>query len=107
MSAPQRRKSLLAAHSVALHVQVVAPVPPSSVMVTCHTFKPDEPSVDVNFHQDPDGVQRLAEVLGVEATTRPHSKTSPQLYTAATAEVAGIPVKVWTLTDAPKTGGAS
>ncbi|MGQ5576035.1 hypothetical protein [Streptomyces sp. ECR3.8] len=99
MSDSQRRKSLMAAHSVALHVQVVAPVPPTSVMVTCHTFKPDEPSVDVNFHQDPDGVQRLAEALGVEATTRRHTKTSPQLYTAATAEVAGIAVEIWTLTD--------
>lgn len=102
MSDTQRRKSLLAAHSVALHVQVVAPVPPTSVMVTCHTFKPGEPSVDVNFHQDPDGVRRLAEALGVEATTRPHSKTSPQLYTVATAEIAGIPVEIWTLVDAPE-----
>ncbi|MET9142393.1 hypothetical protein [Streptomyces sp. NPDC004042] len=107
MSDTQRRKSLLAAHSVALHVQVVSPVPPSSVMVTCHTFSPDEPSVDVNFHMDRNGVQQLARALGVEATTQPHSKTDPQMYTVATAEVAGIPVKIWTLEDVPETGAAS
>jgi hypothetical protein len=105
MSDSQRRKSLLAAHSVALHVHIMSPVPPTSVMVTCHTFKPDEPSVDVNFHEDPDGVQQLAAVLGVEATTRPHSPTNSQLYTVATAEVAGIPVEIWTLTTAPEVSG--
>ncbi|MEU3507607.1 hypothetical protein ABZ733_06725 [Streptomyces longwoodensis] len=102
MSDSLRRKNLLAAHSAALHLQVVSPVPPSSVTVTCHTFSPSEPSVDVNFHMDRDGVERLAEALGVEATTRPHSKTDPQLYTVATAEVAGIPVRIWTLVDAPE-----
>jgi hypothetical protein len=102
MSDMQRRESLLAAHSVALHVQVLAPIPPSKVTVECHTFSPDEPSVNVHFHMDRDGVEQLAEALGVEATTRPHSKTDPQLYTVATAEVAGIPVKIWTLVDAPE-----
>ncbi|QCX81119.1 hypothetical protein C9F11_37680 [Streptomyces sp. YIM 121038] len=99
MSDSQRRKSLLAAHSVALHVQVVAPVPPSSVTIMCHAFSPTEPSVDINFHVDRDGVQQLAEVLGVGTTTRQHSTTDPQLYTVATAEIAGIPVKIWTLMD--------
>ncbi|MGI3198467.1 hypothetical protein ACRJ4B_15925 [Streptomyces sp. GTA36] len=107
MSDMQRRTSLLAAHSVALHVQVVAPVPPTSVMVTCQAFSPERPNVDVNFHRNRDGVQQLAEALGVEATTRPYSKTDPQMYTAATAVVAGIPVTIWTLEDAAETGGAS
>lgn len=102
MSDSQRRQSLLAAHSVALHVQVVSPVPPSTVTVACLAFAPDEPSVDVNFYMDRVGVERLAEVLGVEAATRPHSETDPQLYTVATAEVAGVPVKIWTLMDAPE-----
>ncbi|PNG19732.1 hypothetical protein [Streptomyces cahuitamycinicus] len=102
MSDTQRRQSLLAAHSAALYVQVVSPVPPSTVTVACHTFAPGEPSVDVNFHMDRDGVQQLAEALGVETTTRPHSKTDPQMYTVATAVVAGIPVKIWTLEDAPE-----
>lgn len=102
MSDAQRRRSLLAAHSVALHVQVVAPVPPTSVMVTCHTLSPDKPSVDVNFHKNPDGVEQLAAALGVEATTQPHSATNPQMYTVATAEVAGIEVQIWTLMDAPE-----
>jgi hypothetical protein len=106
MSDTQRRKNLLAAHSVALHVQVLAPVPPSMVSVICHTFSPDAPEVDVNFHMDLDGVQQLAEVLGVEATTRPHTaKAGSDLYTMAKAAIAGIPVKIWTLTDAPETGG--
>lgn len=107
MSDMKRRKSLLAAHSVALHVQVVAPVPPSSVTVTCQAFSPEQPNVDVNFHRDRNGVQQLAEALGVVATTRPHSKTDPQLYTEAIAEVAGIPVSVWTLEDAPEMDGAA
>lgn len=107
MSFSQRRKSLLAAHSVALHVQLLAPVPPTTVAVTCHSFSPDKPSVDVNFHMDTDGVRQLAEALSVETETRPHSKTDPQLYTVAKAVVADIPVKIWTLMDAPETGGES
>lgn len=107
MSDSQRRKSLLAAHSVALHVQALSPVPPTTVTVTCYSFSPTESSVDVNFHMDLDGVLRLAEALGVETTTRPHSESDPQVYTVANAVVEGIPVKIWTLLDAPESGGAA
>ena len=105
MSVSQRRKRRLAAHSVALHVQLLAPVPPSTVAVSCRSFSPDQPNVNVNFHRDPDGVRQLAEALGVEVTSGPHTKTDPDIYTVATAVVADIPVKIWTLTDAPETGG--
>ncbi|MEU8717519.1 hypothetical protein [Streptomyces sp. NPDC048663] len=107
MSNSQRRRSLLAAHSVALHVTVLSPVPPTTVMVTCHAFSPGKPSVDVNFYMDRGGVEQLAAALGVEPTTRPHSKTDPQMYTVADAVVASVPVKIWTLLDAPETGGAA
>jgi len=106
MSDSQRRKSMLAAHSVALHVQVVAPIPPSTVSVECQAFSPTKPSVDVNFYRNADGVHQLAKALGVEATTGPHSETDPQLYTVAKAVVADVPVKIWTL-DAPEAGGAA
>lgn len=102
MSESQRRKSLLAAHSVALHVQHLAPIPPNTIGVTCHSFSPDQPSVDVNFYRDPDGVRQLAEALGVDVKSGPHSKNDPQIYTVATAEVAGIPLTIWTLTEAPE-----
>ncbi|MFE3169287.1 hypothetical protein [Streptomyces sp. NPDC059224] len=105
MSDVQRKKSLMAAHSVALHVQVVSPVPPTTVTVTCYSFSPRKSHVDVSFHMDLDGVEQLAKVLGVETTTRPHSETDPQMYTVANAVVAGIPVKIWTLLDAPKEDG--
>ncbi|MFD5031658.1 hypothetical protein ACFWM0_14770 [Streptomyces sp. NPDC058405] len=101
-----QRRSLLAAHSVALYVQQVAPIPPSTVSVQCQSFAPDEPSVDVNFFRSPEGVRLLAGALGVEVTEGPHSATSPRLYTEAVADVSGIPVTIWSLTDAPETGGA-
>lgn len=103
----RRQKSLLAAHSVALYIQQVAPVPPTTISVTCRAFAPDAPSLDVAFYCDPEGVKGLAAALGAEVTERPHTATNPALYTSARAEVCGISVKIWTLGDAPETGGAS
>ncbi|MCL7377421.1 hypothetical protein [Streptomyces sp. 35G-GA-8] len=101
-----QRRSLLAAHSVALYVQQVGPIPPSTVSVQCHDFAPDSPSVDVNFFKNPEGVRLLAAALGAKVTEGPHSATSSRLYTEALADVSGIPVTIWSLADAPETGGA-
>jgi hypothetical protein len=106
MNEPQRRKSLLSAHSVALHVQMLSPVPPTTITVNCYAFSPESANVDVNFHMDRDGVEQLAAALGVETTTRTHSETDPQIYTVATAVVSDVPVRIWTLLDAPKSVGA-
>ncbi|MGW3570179.1 hypothetical protein ACWDSL_41015 [Streptomyces sp. NPDC000941] len=94
-----QRHRHMAALAVAQRIVTISPIVPSDVRASCFAFDVDRPSVDVYFHDSPEGVQALAEVLGGTATTRPFREDDPRPYTSAQLVVSGVPVKAWALMD--------
>ncbi|NUH35320.1 hypothetical protein HUF15_00800 [Streptomyces samsunensis] len=84
---------------MAEQIVTLSPIVPNDVTVTCHPFAPDAPSVDVYFHHSREGVETLAEALGVTADTRPHREENPRLFVSASVVVSSVPVRVWSLLD--------
>lgn len=103
----RQKQSLVAAHEVALRVITASPVPPTSVKAQCNPFSPGEPTVNVYFHDDPEGVRQLASTLGSDVTERVHRVDSAEIYIASSTEIDGVPVDAWTLIDPTSTGGAA
>ncbi|MFE4671039.1 hypothetical protein [Streptomyces sp. NPDC056723] len=101
----QQRQSLIAAHSAALRLLTLAPIPPTEISVRCPAHAPEEPSLDVHFYRNPEGVRLLAATLDAAVSAGPHSATRPALYTSAATDVSRIPVLIWTLETEPE-GGA-
>lgn len=99
---PSDRTVRLASYTAALAVVerllAASPTLPDTVWIDCHEWAPDVVRVELNFHLSPDGVREFAEMVGSEATTRPHTNApdSPE-YTEASGVLDGIPWHAWTL----------
>ncbi|MFC5144230.1 hypothetical protein [Streptomyces aureoversilis] len=86
-----------AALAVAEHLLNISPVPPREVTTTYSGHALDTPRVDLHFFGSSDGVEALAEVLGVPAESGPHAINADSTYTSMTTMLAGVTVRAWSL----------
>ncbi|MEU7155120.1 hypothetical protein [Streptomyces chrestomyceticus] len=100
-AAEAQRRGYTAALAVIEQVVTLSPIVPTSATVSCPHFAPEEPTVEVMFHQSAEGVEGLAQTLGAMATTTPFRPTDPRPYAESNAVVAGVPVRAWALLDLP------
>ncbi|MFJ5802717.1 hypothetical protein [Streptomyces decoyicus] len=92
-----QRRGHVAALAVAAAINEASPIVPDDLKTTCNNFAMDRPRVDVYFHDSAEGVEALAQVLDVQAETRPFRATDPRPYVEMSTVVAGVPVVAWSL----------
>ncbi|OKI04960.1 hypothetical protein A6A06_09725 [Streptomyces sp. CB02923] len=100
-AAEVQRRGYTAALAVVEQILALSPIVPTTVTVQCAHYAPEEPSVEVYFHQSADGVEALAQTLGATVTTTPFRPRDPRPYVEMNAVVAGLPVRAWALLDIP------
>ncbi|MGW1840588.1 hypothetical protein [Streptomyces sp. NPDC002067] len=103
--ADTQRRGYLAAFETASLVLGLSPIVPAHLRSECPSYAPHERVVDVYFHRSADGVQQLANALGVEVSRSPFEEDSSRQYVEMSAEVQGVAVHAWTLLPADAVGG--
>ncbi|MEU4205624.1 hypothetical protein AB0F64_37630 [Streptomyces sp. NPDC026294] len=100
-AAEVQRRGHMAALAVTERVIGLSPIVPTTVTVECAPYAPEEPGVEAHFHRSAEGVEALAQALGVTAKTTPFGPDDRRPYVEMHSVVAGVPVRAWTLLDIP------
>ncbi|MGE7432785.1 hypothetical protein [Kitasatospora sp. NPDC001175] len=72
---------------------------PNQITITCRPQTPEKVKIEAFVLRDVEAVTRWHAVVGGELTSEPHGEQSVRWLVRA--ELAGIPLELWTLVDAP------
>ncbi|WP_327679526.1 hypothetical protein [Kitasatospora sp. NBC_00458] len=102
MSTDPRRAAYQAGHALAGHLLTVLTPLPARIQVSCPTWSPDQPTINLYAHLDLAALKSWAETIGGDLVPQRHE--GERVHWILTAEVDGILVEGWTITDPPNVG---